>query len=413
MDPSQQLLSSEKPTTRRGRGWRLTKASWRLVRRDPTVVPLSLLALGCFVIATVAAIAALDSLVGQGREYAAQVLLVAFAGGVASYLVLIFFCLAIAHAASGGFEGQPLTMREAIAEARASTGPAVLWALIGVAVTIGLQLVGATGGVGSFLGAVGGVLWYFLVPYVIPIIGLAGAGAGEAIGESAYLARRRWGEQLTGGVAIFVLTMVAAFVGGLLAGLGSRAADANQEALAAALVVIGGSGLAFTVVLSFATAQTFVVALYRFDAGELSLPELESPPPAAPIGRRPVFRIAGIIAALLVMATLVGALLPTDRDSSRHDLGIYTPDNGWYYATFPANSRVPLPAGSPVVYRERQVGVVIESRLEPSRVVVWFRASPKLEEPIESNPKRVGGIEGRHYLQVGPDDLSVPGSTRS
>jgi hypothetical protein len=126
MDPSQQLGSPDKPSTRRGRGWRLTKASWRLARRDPTVVPLSLLGIGCFVVATVAVIAALDALAGEGRDYAAELILVAFAGGVASYLVLVFFCLAITHAASGGFEGQPLTMREAIVEARASSGPAIL-----------------------------------------------------------------------------------------------------------------------------------------------------------------------------------------------------------------------------------------------------------------------------------------------
>jgi hypothetical protein len=54
---------------------------------------------------------------------------------------------------------------------------------------------------------------------------------------------------------------------------------------------------------------------------------------------------------------------------------------------------------------------VVESRLEPSRVVVWFRAEPELEESIESNPKTVGGIGGRHYLQVGPQDRGDPEST--
>lgn len=384
-----------------------------MARRDPTLVPLTLLAIGCAALAFVAPIAILHSLDGEGTGYAARILLVVLGGAYAATFVLTFLCTAIAHAASAGFEGDPLTMREAIGEARLSLGTIAVWSLIAAAVTAGVQLLRATGVGGDVLGALLGLLWGFFVTYVIPIIALAGAGSGEAIEESAAVARRRWGEQLSGGIAIFVLTMLAVVVWGFTVAMGSRAVDSEQEALGAALLVVGVLGLAFTIVLSFATAQTFTVALYRFDDGELSLAELESPPPAAPIGRSPVLRIAGIVVGLLVMATLIGALLPDDRAPRHHDLGVYTPDNGWYYATFPARSRVPLPAGSPVVYRERQVGVVVESRLEPSRVVVWFRASPELEDPIEDNPKTVGGIEGRHYLHVGPREIDSAGSARS
>lgn len=401
------------PGTRRGRGWRLTKASWRLARRDPTVVPLALLALGCTVLAFAAMVGVLGSLDGQGAGYGSRVLLVAFGGAFLASFVLAFFCVAIAHAASGGFEGEPLTIREALAEARISLGAIALWSLIAVAVTVGVQLLNYSGDGGKALSLLIGVLWGFFVTYVIPIIALAGAGAGEAVGESAHLARRRWGEQLIAGLAILVLSMLAAFGFGLVCGLGSSAVDADQEALGAALLVIGALGLAFTVVLSFATMQVFTVALYRFDSDELSLPELESPPPAPPIGRSAVLRISGVVAGLMVMATLVGILVPKDGNSSRHDLGIYTPENGYYYATFSPGARVPLAAGAPVVYREREVGVVIESRLETTRVVVWFRAAPDLEEPIESNPKTIGGIGGEYYLQVGPQNVGGPGAARS
>lgn len=373
-------------------------------------MPLTLLAIGCAALAFVAPIGILTSLDGEGTGYAARILLVVLGGAYAGTFVLTFFCTAIAHAASASFEGDPLTMREAIGEARLSLGTIAVWSLIAAAVAAGLQLLRATGTGGDLLGFLIGLLWGFFVTYVIPIIALAGAGAGEAIEESVALARRRWGEQLSGAIAIFVLTMLALVVWGAAIGAGAHAVDSEQEALGAALLVIGVVGLAFTVVLSFATVQTFTVALYRFDGEELSLPELESPPPAAPIGRSAVFRVAGIIIGLLVMASLIGALLPHDRAPRHRDLGIYTPDNGYYYATFPAGARVPLPAGSPVVYRERRVGVVIQSQLEPSRVVVWFRASPELEDSIEDNPKTVGGFEGRHYLQVGPQGRGDPGS---
>lgn len=389
------------PGTRRERGWRLTKASWRLARRDPTLVPLTLLALGCTGLAFIAPIAILGSLDGHGAGYGARILLVVFGGAYAGAFVLAFLCAAVAHAASAGFEGEPLTMREAIGEARLSLGPIALWSLIAAVVTIVVQLLRASGDGGELLGLLIGLLWGFFVAYVIPVIALAGAGAAEAIEESAGVARRRWGEQLSGAIAIFVLSMLAVVVFSVICALGIGAVDSDRDALGGFLLVIGVLGLLFTAVLSFATTQAFLVALFRYDGGELSLPEIESPPPATPIGGSPVLRVAGIIAGLLVAATLVGALLPHDRNSD-HDLGIYTPENGYYYATFGPQERVPLSAGSPVLLEGRQVGVVIESRLEPSRVVVWFRADPALEDSIEGNAKRIGVLGGTYYLQVGP-----------
>jgi len=401
MEHRQQGLERDRGT-RPERGWRLTKASWRLARRDPTLVPLSLLAMGTLVIVSFAAIGLLGSFDGSDRGAGAKILLATIVCSFLWTAVLVFFSAALAQVASEGFEGQPLTMREALAEARLSQGQILLWALIAFFVGAGIQLLGWTGDGGRLISAVIGLTWAFLVTFVVPIIALAGADAGEAISESADLARRRWGEQLSGGVAIFVLLMAAVFCCGVACGFGASAIDDGPTAIGAIALVTGAVGLAFTFVLGFATAQAFVVALFRFDAGELSLEELESPPPAPPIGRSAVFRGAGIFAGLLVVATLAGATLPHPDRHTSSDLGFYVPENGWYYATFNPNEDVPLAAGSPVLYEERNVGVVVESRLEPGRVVVWFRADPGLEASIESNPKTIGAFNGGHYLQVGP-----------
>lgn len=364
-------------------------------------MPLSLLAIGTTAIASVAPIALLASLDGSDPGDGAKILLATIACSFLWTAVLVFFSVALAQAASGGFDGRPLTMREALAEARMTLGAIALWALIALFVGTSIQLLGATGEGGRLASPVLGLCWAFLVTFVVPIIALAGADAREAIAESAALARRRWGEQLSGGVAIFALTLLVAFGWGVIFGFGLASTKDDHDAIGAVALVVGATGLAFTVVLSFATAQAFVVALFRFDGGELSLEELESPPPAPPIGRSSVFRVAGIIAGLLVMATLTGALLP-HRHHSDSDLGFYTPENGWYYASFKPGARVPLGAGAPVIFEKRKVGVVIESRLEPERVVVWFRADPALEDPIEANPKTIGEFNGSHYLQVGP-----------
>lgn len=385
--------------SRQERGWRLTKASWRLVRRDPTLVPLTLLALGCCAFAFVAPIAILNGLDAYGAVRGARILLIVLGGAYAAAFVLTFLCAAIAHAASAGFEGEPLTMREAIGEARHSLGSIAIWALIAAAVTIFIQLLRFSGDGGQLLSLLLSVLWGFFVAYVIPIIALAAAASGEAISESAAIARRRWVEQLSGAIAIFAFTVLAAVVGTVLCLVGESAIDSGQEALGGFLLVVGVVGLAFTVVLGFAVAQTFTVALFRLDGDELSLDELESPPPATPIGGSAVLRITGIVAGLLVIATLMGPFVPRYRDD---DLGRYTPENGYYYTTFSPGAETPLPAGAPVLLEGRRVGVVVGSRFETSRVVVWFRADPDLEETIEANPKRASSAGGRYYLEVGP-----------
>lgn len=401
MEHRQQGLEPERGT-RAERGWRLTKASWRLARRDPTLVPLSLLAMGSLVIVSFAAIGVLGSLDGADRGAGPKILLATIVCSFLWTAVLVFFSAALAHAASDGFDGMPLTMREALGEARLSQGPILLWSLIALFVGAGVQLLGWTGDGGKLLSLLISVTWAFFVAFVIPIIALAGADPGEAISESADLARRRWGEQLSGGAAIFVLTVAAVIGFAIACGFGVNAIRDEHEAIGAIVLVMGAVGLAFTFVLSYATGHAFLVALFRFDAVELSLDELESPPPAAPIGRSAVFRVVGIIAGLMVVATLAGATLPHAQRQTSSDLGFYVPENGWYYATFNPDEDVPLAAGSPVLYEDRNVGVVVESRLEPGRVVVWFRADPALETPIESNPKTIGAFNGGHYLQVGP-----------
>lgn len=385
---------------RQERGWRLTKASWRLVRRDPTLVPLTLLGLGCFTLVFVATIGLLANIDGSGPGDGARLLLAGFGGAFASTFVISFFCAAIAQAASASFEGEPLTLREALAEARLSLGQILGWSLVAVVVTICVQLLRTDGDGGELLGSLLGLLWGFFVAYAIVIVALTGRGAGEAIGDSADIARRRWGEQLSGGIAICGLTVLAALTAWLVCAIGLSAVDDGQRALGGGLLVAGVLGLAFILVLGFATLQAFSVALFRFDGDELSIAELESPPPATPIGGSGVLRVSGIVAGLLVMATLIGALLPHDgRDD---DLGRYTPENGYYYTTFTAGSEVPLPAGAPVLLEGRQIGVVVGSRIEPPQVVVWFRADPELEETIEANPKQVSSLGGYYYLRVGP-----------
>jgi hypothetical protein len=89
------------------RGWRLTKASWAVIRRDPTMVSIALMGAG-FGLAGTAAILYFSGYFnspGHARGH------VALAAAIALYpltFLSVFFNVALAGAAAAHFDGHPI-----------------------------------------------------------------------------------------------------------------------------------------------------------------------------------------------------------------------------------------------------------------------------------------------------------------
>ncbi|HEV2727624.1 MAG TPA: DUF6159 family protein, partial [Solirubrobacterales bacterium] len=204
-------MAEPDPSGTRWSPWALIKGSSRLASQDPSLASLAFLGSGCFLVLLAAAMGAMER-VSPNRQGFALGLLLILAGFYAATLLLSFFSAAMAHSANAGFDGVPLTMREAIAEARQDLGAIAIWSLVAIAVGCVLQIAVFTGPAGRLVSFLGSLAWGFLVAYTVPIIALAAASPNEAIRESVGLARRRWGTQLIGGLLIAIATAIAAFV---------------------------------------------------------------------------------------------------------------------------------------------------------------------------------------------------------
>jgi hypothetical protein len=106
--------------------------------------------------------------------------------------------------------------------------------------------------------------WSLITFLAVPVIALEGTGPFETLKRSASLFRQRWGEQITGNVAIggfvFLIGLIPAgilIVGGILLW-------ASTGVGGAILVGLGVIVLAIALLIQSALSGIFGVALYRY-----------------------------------------------------------------------------------------------------------------------------------------------------
>ena len=115
----------------------------------------------------------------------------------------------------------------------------------------------------------------------VPVIALEGTGPLDTLKRSASLFRDRWGQQVTGNLAIGGAVALLGVLPGVALIAGGIAIWAANGFAGAILVVIGVVILAVAMVISRALSGIFGVALYRYAlegeaVGGFSADELES-----------------------------------------------------------------------------------------------------------------------------------------
>ncbi|HEY4809994.1 MAG TPA: hypothetical protein VIH71_02950 [Solirubrobacteraceae bacterium] len=101
------------------RSWRLTKASWEVVREDRVILVLALLStlLGAIGVAVIFGVAGIGSSGAHGHRHLVdgRVVIVALILAYPLMFISAFFNTAIAAAASAGLQGRRLTLGQALA----------------------------------------------------------------------------------------------------------------------------------------------------------------------------------------------------------------------------------------------------------------------------------------------------------
>jgi hypothetical protein len=249
------------------RGWRLAGQCLRMLRGEPRLLFLPLLAAATTLLAGLlvfgpALLWAHDR--GGRWPYAIPVV-------VGSYLLNFtgtFFGVAFVHAADRSFRNEPVDVRAALGHAVRRIGPIAAWALAATAVSMLIQALERVRGgflVNVVVRWVLGAAWALATLFVIPVIASEGVGPVEAARRSIAVTRKRWGESITGNLyvgGLFLLTLIPAFVLGVL----GYAAYGSSRPLGVLLIGIAALVVVLAYTVEGAMSNLFSLAVYRYAA---------------------------------------------------------------------------------------------------------------------------------------------------
>jgi hypothetical protein len=262
------------------RGWALTKKSWGLLRENRELVRFPLYGAAATIVCAAIVIGPGVYLIDDGQ--------VALGGPLAVigfYLLAVigtFFSVGLAASADMIFHGRQASVGDGIAVARSRFSQICGWAAVSTVVGLVLSALENQGGIfGSVFGRLLAVGWSLITFLAAPVIALEGTGPFETLKRSAGLFRSRWGQQVTGNIAIGGAVFLFGILPSMLLVGAGVVIWASAGFVGALLVVLGVIGFAISVLISSALSGIFGVALYRYaldneTVGGFTPEELES-----------------------------------------------------------------------------------------------------------------------------------------
>jgi len=245
------------------RGWALTKKSWALLNGHRELIRFPLYGA---VATTLLAIVFLgpglylldqDSLGGAIPLLAIGIYVLSVVG--------FYFSVALAAAADMIFRGQEATVADGLAVARSRFSQICGWAALSTAISVLMGVLENQGGIGGQIAArLVGMAWSLVTFLAVPVIAIEGTGPVQTLKRSASMFRERWGQQITGNVAIGGIVFLAGLLPAALLIGGGVLLWSSASFLGAVLVVVGALVLAIAMLISRALSGIFGVALYRY-----------------------------------------------------------------------------------------------------------------------------------------------------
>ena len=138
------------------------------------------------------------------------------------------------------------------------------------------------GGIGGTIAArLVGMAWALVTFLAVPVIAIEGTGALETLKRSASIFRERWGQQITGNLAIGGAVGLFGILPATLMIVAGVMVWSSAPFIGALLVIVGAIVLAVALLISKALSGIFGVALYRYATegeavGGFTAEELES-----------------------------------------------------------------------------------------------------------------------------------------
>jgi hypothetical protein len=245
------------------RGWGLTKKSWTLLNEHRELIRFPLYG-------AVATILPAVVFLGPGLylfdkdELAGAIPLVVI-GVYALSVIGFYFSVGLAACADMIFRGQQATVADGLAVARERFAQICGWAAVNTAISAVMGVLENQGGLGGQIAArLVGMAWSLVTFLAVPVIAIEGTGPVGTIKRSASLFRDRWGQQITGNIAIGGAVFLFGVLPAVVLIVVGVAAWSSASFLGALLVVVGALLLAIAMLVSKALSGIFGVALYRY-----------------------------------------------------------------------------------------------------------------------------------------------------
>jgi hypothetical protein len=245
------------------RGWNLSKKSWGLLNEHRELVRFPLYGgIATFLLAIV--------FLGPGlylldKDSLAGAIPLIVIGIYVLSVVGFYFSVGLAACADMIFRGQQATVSDGLAVSRARFSQICGWAAISTAISVVMGALENQGGLGGQIAArLVGTAWSLVTFLAVPMIAIEGTGPFQTLKRSASMFKQRWGQQITGNIAIGgAVFLLGVLPSAALVAIGILVWS-SASFVGALLVVVGALGFAISMVISAALRGIFGVALYRY-----------------------------------------------------------------------------------------------------------------------------------------------------
>jgi Family of unknown function (DUF6159) len=256
------------------RSWELVKQSFAILRSDKQLMLFPVLsAISCLFVTmlvgtggTLVLLPARAAALASGEQFhpnqSPVFMLAMFTLYVANYFVIVFFNVALVGVANSRLMGGTWTFRDGLELAWARKGTILQWALVAATVGVILKTVEERMGViGRLIMRIIGVAWALACYFVVPVLAFEDLTPIEAVKRSSKLFKDTWGEKVTGGFSLSLISMLL-----MLPGIGLFIASlmiGGINALVVGSLMMILYILMLSVIMS-AVQGIFNAALYRY-----------------------------------------------------------------------------------------------------------------------------------------------------
>lgn len=245
------------------RGWGLTKKSWGLLNEHRELIRFPLY--GAVATVPLAILFFGPGLYLLDKDSLAGAIPLLVIGVYVLSVVGFYFSVGLAAAANMIFNGQQATIADGLAVARANFSQICGWAALSTAISVFMAVLENQGGIaGNIAARLVGMAWSLVTFLAVPVIAIEGTGPIETLKRSASIFKQRWGQQITGNIAIGAAVFLIGVLPALILIVAGIALWSSASFLGALLVVIGALVLAIAMLVSRALSGVFGVALYRY-----------------------------------------------------------------------------------------------------------------------------------------------------